>query len=85
MDGKDFKDVPSDGTEVTSPSSRPLLYNVTEAAAALGVSDRKVWQLIYENRLDTVWLDGRRLIPTPVLDDFVAGLPSEKPDLAAAR
>lgn len=77
MDGKDINgDVPVSGTE-------PLLYPVEGAAAVLGVSPRKVWTLIYADRLRTVWLDGRRLVPADALREFVAGLPTQKPDLTA--
>ena len=53
------------------------LYPVSEVAYRLGVTPRKVWQLIASGRLRSVKLDGRRLIPATALQDFIAALPVE--------
>lgn len=59
----------------------PRLYDVESAAHELGISKRKVWTLISANRLRTVWLDGRRLVPAGALDEFVESLPTLQPDM----
>lgn len=84
MDGKhDNVSVPADGTE---PPSRDdiRLYSIPDAGVVLGISESKVWRLVYADRLETRWIDGRRLVPAWAIDEFVKGLPSEKPDLAEA-
>lgn len=69
---------------VSLPQQRgPRLYPVAAAAHELGVSERKVWTLISAERLRTVWLDGRRLVPADALDEFVAALPAAQPDMHA--
>jgi excisionase family DNA binding protein len=83
MDGKHVNiDVPADGTDTPSTSDIRL-YSTNGAAKVLGISSRKVWRLVYADRLRTVWIDGRRLIPADAIDEFVAALPTEKPDLTA--
>lgn len=64
------------------PAARgPRLYTVAAAAHELGVSERKVWTLLGAGRLKSVLLDGRRLIPATVLDEFVAALLDEASEL----
>jgi hypothetical protein len=47
------------------------LYPVKDVAVLLGgISERKVWSLIAEGRLDTEYLDGRRLVPHEALIAF---------------
>lgn len=70
MSGKDFKVCPTCGADKAR-----RLYPVDDAAYELGVSSRKTWTLIYDGRLGTKILDGRRLVPASVLDEFVALLP----------
>lgn len=85
MTGKDFSDSPATGTVVDLPAGRgPRLYTVAAAAHELGVSERKVWTLLGANRLRSVLLDGRRLIPATVLDEFVAALLEESSELQPA-
>jgi hypothetical protein len=52
-------------------------YTVDQSAVLLGVSSRKVWELIYAEpaRLRTKWAGARRLVPARVLVDFIAALP----------
>lgn len=52
------------------------LYPVNDAAHRLGVTPRKVWSLIKEDRIRTIKLDGRRLVPADALAEFIANLPS---------
>jgi excisionase family DNA binding protein len=83
MTGKDFSESPATGTIVDLPQQDrgPRLYTVAAAAHELGVSERKVWTLLGAGRLKSVLLDGRRLIPAAVLDEFVAALLEEASDL----
>jgi excisionase family DNA binding protein len=55
------------------PVSR-LLYRVGEAAAALGLSRAKVYELINSGALRSVRIDGARRIRAADLEAFVASL-----------
>lgn len=48
-----------------------LAYNVTEAAEAIGVSDRKVRDLINVDGFPVVRLGGRTIIPVDPLRDWL--------------
>lgn len=61
-----------------------LLYPVNDAAVLLGISPRKTWDLVYDRKLRTVWVEGRRLVPAEVLKEYVANLPEVKPEMSAA-
>lgn len=60
-----------------------LLYPVNDAAVLLGISSKKLWSLIYADRIRTVWVDNRRMVPPEAMDEFIAGLPTDRPDLKA--
>lgn len=51
-----------------------LLYRVTEAAEALGISRSKVYELIKAGRLPAVHIDGACRIKASALHDYVANL-----------
>jgi excisionase family DNA binding protein len=51
-----------------------LLYRVSEAALALGLSKAKVYQLINSGALEAVRIDGARRIKADDLEAFVASL-----------
>lgn len=55
-------------------------YSVTGAAAALGISPRKLEDLITEEKLFVRWIDGKRVIPAPDLAKYVDSLPLDKPE-----
>ena len=55
------------------PVSR-LLYRVSEAALALGLSRAKVYELINSGALQAVRIDGARRITAADLEAFVASL-----------
>lgn len=57
-----------------------ISYSVTGAATALGISPRKVEQLITEEKLFVRWIDGKRVIPAKDLATYVDGLPLDKPE-----
>lgn len=82
MQGNDLSEVPSAGNAEAGTATRRWLYPVPDAAYVLGISTRKCWGLVYDGRLPTVWLDGRRMVTAAALDEFVAGLTGEKPVLA---
>jgi excisionase family DNA binding protein len=54
-----------------------LLYRVSEAASALGLSRAKVYELISSGALHAVRIDGARRIKTADLEAFVASLGDE--------
>jgi excisionase family DNA binding protein len=51
-----------------------LLYRVSEAALALGLSRAKVYELINSGALRAVWIDGARRVRAADLEAFVASL-----------
>jgi excisionase family DNA binding protein len=51
-----------------------LLYRVSEAASALGLSRAKVYELINAGALQSVRIDGARRIKAADLEAFVASL-----------
>lgn len=48
-----------------------LTYNVTEAAAALGISRRSMYDLLHREDFPTLKVGGRRLIPRELLAEWV--------------
>lgn len=48
-----------------------LVYNVTEAAAALGVSRRTMYDLMHREDFPTLKIGGRRLISRELLAEWV--------------
>ncbi len=53
-----------------------LLLKVPEAAAQLGISRAKLYELLSSGALPSVRVDGCRRVRTDDLLDFVANLPS---------
>jgi excisionase family DNA binding protein len=51
-----------------------LLLNVEEAAVELGISRAKVWELIRDERLASVKIDGSRRIRRTDIEAFVTNL-----------
>jgi excisionase family DNA binding protein len=56
-----------------SNSVEPLLCSIPDAAAALGVSRSKTYELISEGRLLTVSIGRRRLVRTKSIRDIANG------------
>ncbi len=54
-----------------------LLYDVDEAASALRLSRRQVYELIRSSQLHTVKVGRRRLVPVTSLREYVAALSRE--------
>ena len=48
-----------------------LVYNVTEAAEALGISRRSMYNLIHKEGFPTLTVGGRRLISKELLAEWV--------------
>lgn len=48
-----------------------LVYNVTEAAAALGISRRSMYDLMHREDFPTLKIGGRRLISRELLAEWV--------------
>jgi hypothetical protein len=82
MDGKTSQEAPEIGDDSTVPERR--LYPVNDVAVIIGISPRSTWDLVYSGKLATKWIGHRRLVPAEVLDEYIASLPSEKPDLEAS-
>jgi len=53
------------------PAMPPSLLSISQAAAALGVGRRKVYQLMDEGQLRSTRLGTRRLIPAVEIERFV--------------
>lgn len=51
-----------------------LQYGPKEAALLLGLSERKLYQLIEDGRLKSYRLDGKRFVSRTTLEHFVAEL-----------
>lgn len=80
-DGNNAPPIPAEDDRLWPP--RRLLYPVDEAAILIGLSSKAVWRLIYADKLTTKWNGGRRLVPAPEIEAYVASLPTDKPDLQA--
>ena len=52
----------------------PLSYNISDAAAALGVSERSIYNLIYAGKLRRVKAGRRSLIPAADLRAVAEGV-----------
>lgn len=48
-----------------------LVYNVTEAAEALGISRRSMYNLLHKEGFPTLMVGGRRLISKELLAEWV--------------
>lgn len=48
-----------------------LVYNVTEAAQALGISRRSMYNLLHQEGFPTLMVGGRRLISRELLAEWV--------------
>jgi len=57
----------------STEQTQPILLSVHDAAVALGVCERTVATLIAEDRLTSVKIGRRRLIPRHALVEWVAG------------
>ena len=55
-----------------------LAYSVPQAAAAIGISRSKTWDLIRSGRLSSLKVDGRRLVPRWALEELLQD-PSSHP------
>jgi excisionase family DNA binding protein len=51
----------------------PLALSVTEAHQTLGISRRKLYELINDGTIRTIKVGARRLVPMAELDRFVNG------------
>lgn len=58
------------GTEL-EPDGK-LAYPVTAAAAVIGISSRRVWDLIRDKKIRSFMAEGRRLISRKALETYVA-------------
>lgn len=61
-----------------------LTYPVNDVAVLLGISARKVWTLIYDGKLPTIWIEGRRLVRADDLQTYIESRTEEKPEFAKA-
>jgi excisionase family DNA binding protein len=56
-------------------AAKPLLITVRQAAAALAVSERTIYNLLYSGQIDSVRVGTARRILAESLAAFVNGLP----------
>lgn len=61
--------------EKGNPKCKPLLYNVKEAAALLGVSEPMVRSLIKSGTLEAVRLNSLTKITADSIQSYIASLP----------
>lgn len=57
----------------------PLAYRVDDAAAAIGVSRAKVWDLIAQGAIPARKIVGSTIILKGDLEAYLSGLPSARP------
>ena len=60
-----------------------ILLTVPEAAAALGISRSKLYELLAARVVRSVRIDGSRRVPVEVLEDYVASLLEEEASAGA--
>jgi excisionase family DNA binding protein len=53
----------------------PITLTINAASAALGLSRSKLYELIREGSLESVKVDGRRLVKTASIRAFIDSLP----------
>lgn len=61
----------SGNAEIVRP---PLAYTVPEAALALRISERQVWELIRTGAIESIRIGRSRRIPSAVLNAYVESL-----------
>lgn len=62
---------PQAATPPAEPRPTPLAYSVTTAAAALGISEYSIYEMVRANRLPHVRIGRRILIPSKLLDAWL--------------
>lgn len=67
------------GQDPPDPKPSPLAYSVSMAAAALGISEYSVYEMVRANRLPHVRIGRRILIPSKLLDVWLATTGSWSP------
>lgn len=63
--------------EVKAPPQVPVLLTAREASAALRISHWKLYDLINRNRIDTIKIGRRRLVPAAELTRLIDELREE--------
>lgn len=61
----------------------PRLVTVKNAAVILGLTNFAVYKLIKAEKIECRYIEGRKMIPVEALDEFIAGLPTERPSESA--
>ena len=56
------------------PGMKPELVTTAQTRGLLSVKDTKLWQLIGDGMLETVKLDGRRMVVFESIERFISGL-----------
>jgi excisionase family DNA binding protein len=56
--------------------AKPRLFSIKQAVYELGISRTAVYELITADKIKTVKIGRRRLIPSDAIEDFIAGLAS---------
>lgn len=68
-----------------STQNQPLYLSITEAAAQLGISRSRIYELLRDRELSARKLGRRTLIPRDAVAAFLAGLPVAEYRAAPAR
>lgn len=63
--------------EVVVLQVTPRLVDVPAAAQSLGLAESTVWELVSSERLGSVKVGRRRLVPVAALDEYVERLRTE--------
>ena len=70
----------SDKTMAAAPMGNPLLLTISQVASLLNLGRTTTYELIMSNRIKSVKLGRRRLIPRESVDKYVAELSDESSD-----
>lgn len=55
----------------------PVSYRVPRAAELIGVSERRMWDMVRDRRIESFMAEGRRLISRRALEEYVAAKEKE--------
>ena len=63
--------------ENEGPGLSPRLLSITQAYQILGLSRTSLYSLLASDRIRSVTVGRRRLVPREAIDEYIAGLPTQ--------